>query len=752
MSHINILLLWSRELLKWNPMSLSKFSLLLCLAALSTSTGSYADNPSPAVSRFEKLEQRSINKSLLQAIQLRNKNQYALAIRNLDSFISSNNRIPQALFERGVCYYHLAQYKNAANDFNKAIDLDPKYLDAYAWLLKTEQQRRWRYDGNKNDQTGLKKVLSRLNQELSILPDSPELLLAQIRAYQSINDPTQALILANKALKIHPDNFAIEHENAVCLSKQGDKQRKQALALLSKRIQSNPADADAYDLRAIINSENKDLAASEYDFQKALSLAPLRQDIRNDAAWFEYAKLKNPDKSLKLLQSVQTHSLDDMAIATLRLRATVKEAQKDFRGAIVDLNQLIVLLKNPEYIMARARCFSKDNQWQAAINDVKNYLLLVPDDSAAYYFEYQNWDTLKQPKEALESINKAIALNRTSKKFLNERAELYFRAGERSKAINDLRQVLKFDQQDSAVLYRLGVFLRENRQFVEAMICFNKALKLNPELKSIYADRGLTYMLMGNWTAAAQDFRQCLRYYPENETYNIYLARTLWNMKQNKEALAFNTKVLQLNPKRIDARIMQIRILYALKENARADAELEKLKTDKNFDSAYLGNRAEFYYSLGLTDLAIADCKSAIKHGIPASRNMLIDILCEDKQYAPALEQAKLLCKDKPRDSDALARLGYLYRKFHQHRKSLECLNQAIAINPDNMNAYFWRTETYIELEDGKHALADANRVIRLSPNAAAGYTLRAEIYRYLLNESSLAIKDRAKALTLKQK
>ena len=54
------------------------------------------------------------------------------------------------------------------------------------------------------------------------------------------------------------------------------------------------------------------------------------------------------------------------------------------------------------------------------------------------------------------------------------------------------------------------------KQFKEAIDDFNKTLELNPNYTDGYNNRGLTYLLLNNTTAALKDFNQALIIKPDS--------------------------------------------------------------------------------------------------------------------------------------------------------------------------------------------------------------------------------------------
>lgn len=684
---------------------------------------------------------------------MENKNQYALAIKELDSFIRLNNHVPQAFFERGLCHYRLGQYKNATDDFNRTIDLDPKYADAYVRLISAEYEKLWRYDGKKSDQSALNAAIKRLNQGLKVLPDDPKLLLSRITIYENNGDPKQAAVFAEQAFKSHPEDFALEKQHTIHLAKRGGNQLSRLLQTLAQQIQKHPGSVNPLYLRALVNDSIKNLPAAQKDYQKAVALAPQRKDILFTAAWFEYSQMTNPVKALSLLTPFHGASVADEERAGLQLKAVLERVQKRYPESVADWNKLIALSSSSGLIMARAETLNESKQPQLAIKDIRTYLAMIPDDAEAFYLLHQSQRQLGQDKEALESIDKALVLSKFSDRFLRLRGDLYEALGDRVSAMKDYRLGIKFHPNNGYYWAKLGQHLNwENKPNEYALVCIKKSLELEPESKWMYSDLAKAYFNLGQWDQAIKNYEIYLRYYPKNDDMYTNLPYAFYQKRRYQDALNLTAKMLKYNPNNMNAWLLAIQASQALGKDQQAKTALNKVMSLKHLDGQQLTQRARMLQVLDLPEAALPDLKEAISKGEHRASALLIDALFDMREYPEALKQAQQWLKQDPKSSDAHAYLGKCYRKLHDYQKALYHFDRSIVLNPNNLNTYLWRTETYVDLQKGEQALQDINQLLKLDPNSIGGYELRVEIYRYLLNRSDLAKQDMATIRKLKSK
>jgi tetratricopeptide (TPR) repeat protein len=67
-------------------------------------------------------------------------------------------------------------------------------------------------------------------------------------------------------------------------------------------------------------------------------------------------------------------------------------------------------------------------------------------------------------------------------------------------------------------------------------------------------------------------------------------------------------------------------------------------------------------------------------------------------------------------------RKGYDHYKANRQKKAIEELSQALEIDPQNAEAYFWRARAFIRMGQFDNAIADLNEVVELNPRYSPAY------------------------------
>jgi tetratricopeptide (TPR) repeat protein len=138
-------------------------------------------------------------------------------------------------------------------------------------------------------------------------------------------------------------------------------------------------------------------------------------------------------------------------------------------------------------------------------------LILRHPDQATYY---NNRGLVKlwagQPEAALADYARAIQLNPELDQAYNNRANGYASLGLVTQAIDDYETAIDLNPFNVRARINLGVTRRELGDFDKALTCFDEALVFYQLTAVIYAERGRTFHLRGDWNCAIADYHRAL--------------------------------------------------------------------------------------------------------------------------------------------------------------------------------------------------------------------------------------------------
>jgi tetratricopeptide (TPR) repeat protein len=120
-----------------------------------------------------------------------------------------------------------------------------------------------------------------------------------------------------------------------------------------------------------------------------------------------------------------------------------------------------------------------------------------------------------QSERALADYDKAIELNPRLDSVYNNRANYYAAQGQYLEAILDYDIALDLNPANVRAWINQGITFRELEMYDRALESLDLALCLNRLEGHIYAERGRTYHLYGDWNCAIADYQRALAKLPQ---------------------------------------------------------------------------------------------------------------------------------------------------------------------------------------------------------------------------------------------
>jgi len=129
-------------------------------------------------------------------------------------------------------------------------------------------------------------------------------------------------------------------------------------------------------------------------------------------------------------------------------------------------------------------------------------------------------------KQQIEYLKKAIALNSDDIGVRKILAGVYLRLGNTDDAMALYHEVLKIKPDDAVALEELAKCYLLKKDLQSAENISQKLVKINPQDARAFAVRGMILAEKGLWEQAAQNFREAVRFEPDNEFIRFQLAET----------------------------------------------------------------------------------------------------------------------------------------------------------------------------------------------------------------------------------
>jgi tetratricopeptide (TPR) repeat protein len=159
---------------------------------------------------------------------------------------------------------------------------------------------------------------------------------------------------------------------------------------------------------------------------------------------------------------------------------------------------------------------AKQGQRADAINLFSQLIERNPDSANDYNNRGLVYFQNGEMQAALMDYNKALELNPRLDSAYNNRANYYAAQGQLLEAILDYDTAIDLNPGNIRAWINQGITFRDLQMYEQAIECFDLALHFGRFEGHVYAERGRTYHLWGDWNCAIADYQRALGQLPES--------------------------------------------------------------------------------------------------------------------------------------------------------------------------------------------------------------------------------------------
>ncbi|BAC90330.1 glr2389 [Gloeobacter violaceus PCC 7421] len=162
-----------------------------------------------------------------------------------------------------------------------------------------------------------------------------------------------------------------------------------------------------------------------------------------------------------------------------------------------------------------------------------------------YQFFLRTWIWLKgQPEEALQAIEKWVALYPDDLQAHRRLAVHYMNTAQQDRAIATFQRILELDPETSGHLLQMGLLERQNGRYAEALRLFEQFGNREERRSTAYENMADTYRLQGQFEQARSLYQQSLALDDNNTGAQLGLASLASSTGEFAGALEFNRLAL----------------------------------------------------------------------------------------------------------------------------------------------------------------------------------------------------------------
>ena len=330
-------------------------------------------------------------------------------------------------------------------------------------------------------------------------------------------------------------------------------------------------------------------------------------------------------------------------------------------------------------------------------------------------------------------------LSQTPKKFC-ETGEKFEKAGSYPEALDSYNKALAMDSTYARAYGSRAACYEKMNKKEDAARDYAKAIFYNPKDKELFFGAGKLMVAMGNYTEADKLFRKALeidRVYPE--VIEAELA-VIHKLKDYENGL--NITQMGIDSKRSALNYYNHAVMH---DSLNHYPEAEKYyKYSKEADGKFIPTLVALAYvetKLGKPDEAMVYCESVLSKE-PGNTDVLLArsmVYSFKKDFQNAINDITKVILTNP-SARAYKQRALFYETMGQHHNAIMDYSNVLKLDDQDMDAYLRRAADYEQLQNMKDAVADYNKIIKLSKGKAnlAAIADKASARIYDLNKESI--------------
>jgi len=416
---------------------------------------------------------------------------------------TANEEQAAAAFQRGMTLHQQGRLDEAAADYQRALQLEPRNIMALNLVGVISLQ--------KNDPHS---AIDLFGKALALEPENPALHLSRGTAFSMLDQHEAALACYERAIALDPETNASSYYNKAT-SLQHLKHYEAAIASYDQVIAlRSDLDADAYYGRASALLELEDYAAAIESFDKAIALGPSFAAQAHCSRGTALHRLRQWDAALSGFD--RAIALDAAHATAHFSRGVVLSALRRWDQALTSFDRVIELA--PDHVDAfsyRAAALKELGRLEEALESCERAISLKPDCAEAFASRSAILVALKQWESALTNADRAIALKPEFAQAHFCRAMVLDELKQRSVALVSIDRAIELMPDYAIAHFSRGLILRRHDREA-ALSSFSRALDHDPALTKAYENLGELLISLGRTDQAVGVYRKWLEVEPAN--------------------------------------------------------------------------------------------------------------------------------------------------------------------------------------------------------------------------------------------
>ncbi|XP_012943224.1 uncharacterized protein LOC101857057 [Aplysia californica] len=645
-----------------------------------------------------------------------------MAIINYSSAIKFNPLDHEAHFQRAAMYEERGEMLLAMEDYTKAMRIMPSRTDA---IMKHGMY----YFENEVWQN----AINDFTELLKVDPLNATAHLFRGRAYAKMNNWVPAVEDLSAAIHLDPFNWQSFYQRACILRKAHPKRALQDYSV-SLLLNDSEENVMSYLHRGILYNTLGKPEDAIPDFESVLKLNKEIAAAHVNLGLIYMTKHLNYHRAIKKFSSAI--KVDPTYVRAYVCRAEAYHKIHEVKNALKDFTRAIHLRPDVHhYYMYRGQLVLELGHLDLAGFCVRHASELGMDNptntfggSPTQQAVVQSF--LKNYEKAVDALQQASRLKPIAPYFMLL-GKTHMKAKQFKEAVSSFKQALEkmrpwkkrdpWPAEAADAHYLSGLCHMELRNYSEALMQFNFAIKFNPSYSDAYYQRGLAAVKMRQMKGI-QDFNRALALNPK--IFQAYLSRACYYGMKGKYAKAILNcnEAIKLQPKSVRAFLYRGSLKYHIKAYELAILDLSRAAAiDTQCPLPYF-NRAVCYHESGQHNKALTDYGIVLLLGNMLGLKVLINrglLYFEKQDYMNALFDFQAAVKLSPSDHRIHHTLGLCYHKLNRLKDAVATFTQCLQLKPFFLDGLIARGNVFMDYGHQRgleFARRDYQRALRLDP------------------------------------
>jgi tetratricopeptide (TPR) repeat protein len=634
-----------------------------------------------------------------------------VAVCLLGALLTGCSRDPnvrkQKYLESGQRYYDKGQYREAAIQFQNAIQVDSRFVDAHYKLALTAMKlQQW------------PTAYQELSTTVQLQPDqyAAHLDMANLLILSGhFNDAKEHLDLL---VQKQPDNPEIYLSRSNYYAAANN--TTAALADMQKALQLDPARSDSYLNLAMLQMHGQQWDAAEASFKKAVSLSPKSANALVSLGNFYQSRGRFPEAEQQFRRAIDAAADDPnprLSLASLYIAENklgqaeefLRQSKKDFPNDSVGYRML------GDFYFANNQLDKATAEYAALYHDhskdtivKKNYIQLLILK-----------DRLDDARKLNDEVVKAKPDDLDAKIY---KGEIEIRSGKGTDAVNTLQAVVKnaSDTNVAAVAhYQLGLAFDQVGNANRAEVEWREAVRINADI--VEAHRALAGIAIhrNDYSALALEADQIIKLQPASP--DGYLLRGVAEIERKQFAAAdeYIHRSLEKEPNNPAAYVQLGNLRMKQDQYAEAQKAYQQALDQNPNSTDALGGVLNVDLVQKQPDRAIATAKTQLaRYPDNAGFHIMLGQLLMDtnKDLADAEQEFKRASELDKKSSEAMIKLGVVQNERGNADQALQTYLDGEKANPKEVTLYLLAGGIYDSKQDWEHSKQQYQKVLEIQP------------------------------------